>query len=150
MNIEEFIKLEKDEQEINQLSPLVWAYVGDCVYELYVRTYLVETTKLNPHKLHLEAIKYVKAGAQCKVLENIMDKLTEEEKNIVRRGRNAQNHHLPKNSNVQEYMYSTAFEGLIGYLYLSKKFDRVKEIIDLVISYFGMKGNLGTGLKCQK
>lgn len=139
MNIEEFIKLEKDEQEINQLSPLVWAYVGDCVYELYVRTYLVETTKLNPHKLHIEAIKYVKAGAQCKALEKIMDNLTDEEKDIVRRGRNAQNHHLPKNSNVQEYMYSTAFEGLIGYLYLSKKFDRVKEIIDLVISYFGMK-----------
>lgn len=135
MNIEEFIKLEKDEQEINQLSPLVWAYVGDCVYELYVRTYLVETTKLNPHKLHIEAIKYVKAGAQCNALENIMDNLTEEEKNIVRRGRNAQNHHLPKNSNVQEYMYSTAFEGLIGYLYLCKKFDRVKEIINLTSNF---------------
>lgn len=135
MNIEEFINLEKDKHEINQLSPLVWAYVGDCVYELYVRTYLVETTKLNPHKLHIEAIKYVKAGAQCKALETIMDKLTEEEKDIVRRGRNAQNHHLPKNSNVQEYMYSTAFEGLIGYLYLSKRFERVKEIINLTILY---------------
>ena len=133
MNIEDFIKLEKDEQEINQLSPLVWAYVGDCVYELYVRTYLVETTKLNPHKLHIEAIKYVKAGAQCKALEQVMCKLTDEEKEIVRRGRNAQNHHLPKNSNVQEYMYSTAFEGLIGYLYLSGKFDRVQEIISWVI-----------------
>ena len=135
LNIEDFIKLEKDEQEINQLSPLVWAYVGDCVYELYVRTYLIETTKLNPHKLHIEAIKYVKAGAQCKALENIMDKLTDEEKDIVRRGRNAQNHHLPKNSNVQEYMYSTAFESLIGYLYLSKKYDRVKTIINLTIEY---------------
>lgn len=135
MNIEDFIKLEKDEQEINQLSPLVWAYVGDCVYELYVRTYLVETTKLNPHKLHIEAIKYVKAGAQCGALEKIMDNLTDEEKDIVRRGRNAQNHHLPKNSNVQEYMYSTAFEGLVGYLYLCKKYDRVKEIIDLTIEW---------------
>ena len=133
MNIEAFIKLEKDEQEINQLSPLVWAYVGDCVYELYIRTYLVETTKLNPHKLHIEAIKYVKAGAQCKALESIMDKLTDEEQDIVRRGRNTQNHHLPKNSNVQEYMYSTAFEGLIGYLYLCKKYDRVKEIISITI-----------------
>ena len=141
MDIEEFIKLEKDEQEINQLSPLVWAYVGDCVYELYVRTYLIETTKLNPHKLHIEAIKYVKAGAQCKALENIMDKLTDEEKDIVRRGRNAQNHHLPKNSNVQEYMYSTAFEGLIGYLYLCKKYDRVKTIINLTIEWIISNNN---------
>ena len=133
LNIEDFIKIEKDEQEINQLSPLVWAYVGDCVYELYVRTYLVDNTKLNPHKLHIEAIKFVKAGAQCKALEQIMEILTDAEKDIVRRGRNAQNHHLPKNSNVQEYMYSTAFEGLIGYLYLTKKYDRVKEIINATI-----------------
>ena len=133
MKIEDFIDLEKDEQEINQLSPLVWAYVGDCVYELYVRIYLVETTKLNPHKLHIEAIKYVKAGAQCNALERIMDILTDEEKDIVRRGRNVQNHHLPKNSNIQEYMYATAFEGLIGCLYLSKKFERVKYIIEKAI-----------------
>ena len=133
MNIEDFIKIEKDETEINQLSPLVWAYVGDCVYELYIRTYLVDNTKLNPHKLHIEAIKYVKAGVQCKILSSIMDVLTEEEKDIVRRGRNTQNHHLPKNSNVQEYMYATAFEALIGYLYLTKKYERVKEIIEVAI-----------------
>ena len=148
MNIEEFIKIEKDEQEINQLSPLVWAYVGDCVYELYVRTYLVNNTKLNPHKLHIEAIKFVKAGAQCKALEQIMDILTDDEKDIVRRGRNAQNHHLPKNSNVQEYRYSTAFEALIGYLYLTKKYERINEIIKViwgrVPNYPYQKGQFGT------
>ena len=130
MNIEEFISIKKEESEINQMSPLVWAYVGDCVYELYIRTYLVDNTSLKPHKLHIESIKYVKAGAQAKLLENFYDELTDEEKDIVRRGRNANNHHLPKNSNVKEYMYSTAFEGLIGYLYLCKKYDRVKEIIE--------------------
>ena len=83
LNIEDFIKIEKDEQEINQLSPLVWAYVGDCVYELYVRTYLVDNTKLNPHKLHIEAIKFVKAGAQCKALEQIMEILTDAEKAVL-------------------------------------------------------------------
>ena len=134
MNIEEFIPINKNESEINQLSPLVWAYVGDCVYELYIRTYLVDTTKLNPHKLHVEAIKYVKAGAQAELLKDISDKLSDEEKDIVRRARNTNNHHLPKNSNVQEYMYSTAFEALIGYLYLIKRYERVKEIIDLVIN----------------
>ena len=130
MNIEEFIPIKKDESEINQMSPLVWAYVGDCVYELYIRTYLVDNTSLKPHKLHIESIKYVKAGAQAKFLEEFFENLTEDEKSIVRRGRNANNHHLPKNSNVQEYMYSTAFEGLIGYLYLCKKYARVKEIIE--------------------
>ena len=130
MNIEEFIPIKKDESEINQMSPLVWAYVGDCVYELYIRTYLVDNTSLKPHKLHIESIKYVKAGAQAKFLEEFFENLTEDEKSIVRRGRNANNHHLPKNSNVKEYMYSTAFEGLIGYLYLCKKYARVKEIIE--------------------
>ena len=114
MNIEEFIPIKKEEAEINQMSPLVWAYVGDCVYELYIRTYLVDSTSLKPHKLHIESIKYVKAGAQAKFLEDFYDDLTDDEKDIVRRGRNANNHHLPKNSNVHEYMYSTAFEGLIG------------------------------------
>ena len=130
MEIEEFIPIKKEAQDINQMSPLVWAYVGDCVYELYIRTYLVDTTRLNPHKLHIEAIKYVKAGAQADILKNLMDSLNDDEKDIVRRARNANNHHLPKNSNVQEYMYSTAFEALIGYLYLNKKYDRVKELIE--------------------
>ena len=130
MNIEEFIPINKNEQEINQMSPLVWAYVGDCVYELYIRTYLVDNTKLNPHKLHIEAINYVKAGKQAEFLKNFYEFLSDEEKDIVRRGRNTTNHHLPKNSNVQEYMYSTAFESLIGYLYLTKNFERVKYIIE--------------------
>ena len=130
MEIEEFIPIKKQAQDINQMSPLVWAYVGDCVYELYIRTYLVDNTRLNPHKLHIEAIKYVKAGAQADILKNLTDSLNDDEKDIVRRARNANNHHLPKNSNVQEYMYSTAFEALIGYLYLNKKYDRVKELIE--------------------
>lgn len=135
MNIEELIPINKKEEEINQMSPLVWAYVGDCVYELYIRTHLVDTTKLNPHKLHIEAIKYVKAGAQADFLNKIYDNLTDEEKDIVRRARNANNHHLPKNSNVHEYMYATAFEALIGYLYLCKKYERIMEICQLGRSF---------------
>ena len=119
----------KGEREINQLSPLTWAYVGDCVFELYVRSNLVNTTNLKPHDLHIKAIKFVKAKSQAEMLKNIMDMLTDEEKDIVRRGRNAENHHLPKNANVQDYMYSTAFEALIGYLYLTKQTDRLKEIL---------------------
>ena len=127
--MEEWIHLNRAEEEINLLSPLTWAYVGDCVYELYIRTNLVNETNLKPHKLHIETIKYVKAKSQAKHLEKIYDELTEEEKNIVRRGRNAESHHLPKNANVQEYKYATAFEALIGYLYLTKKWERLKEIL---------------------
>ena len=124
----------KDEKQINQMSPLTWAYVGDAVYELYIRSYLVSTTKLNPHKLHIEAINYVKAGAQAKILEELMEELTDEEKEVVRRARNTENHHLPKNADVREYMYSTAFEGLIGYLYLTKQQERLEEILKKCIN----------------
>ncbi len=131
--MDELITINKEETDINQMSPLTWAYVGDCVFELYVRTKLVDTTNLKPHNLHIRAISYVKAKSQADMLNNICDFLTEEEKDIVRRGRNAENHHLPKNANVQEYMYSTAFEALIGYLYLCKKVERVKEIIEMAL-----------------
>ena len=130
----ELIEREKDESEVNLLSPLTWAYVGDAIYELYIRTNLVNKTKLKPHKLHIESIKYVKAKAQADILKRLMDDLTEEEKGIVRRARNAENHHLPKNADPEDYMYSTAFEGLVGYLYLSKKDERLKEILEKCIT----------------
>ena len=130
----ELIKREKNETDINLLSPLTWAYIGDSVYELLIRTYLVNKTKLKPHSLHIEAIKYVKAKSQADILKKLEEYLTDEEKDIVRRGRNAENHHLPKNANIQEYMYSTAFEALIGYLFLCKKEERVKEIIEMAIN----------------
>lgn len=123
------IDREKEEVDVNLLSPLTWAYIGDAVYELYIRTNLVNKTKLKPHKLHIESIKYVKAKAQADILKELMEILTDEEKDIVRRARNAENHHLPKNAGPEDYMYSTAFEGLIGYLYLCKKDERLKEIL---------------------
>ena len=88
-------------------------------------------TKLKPHKLHIESIKYVKAKAQADILKKIESSLTGEEKEIVRRARNAENHHLPKNADPADYMYSTAFEGLIGFLYLTKKDERLKEILKM-------------------
>ncbi len=129
--MEDLIERAKSPEEINMLSPLTWAYVGDCIYELYIRTDLVNKTKLKPHKLHIETIKYVKAKAQADILKRIEENLTEKELEIVRRGRNAENHHLPKNADPADYMYSTAFEGLIGYLYLTKQDERLKEIFKM-------------------
>lgn len=125
--------MEEIEQRINNLNPLTWAYVGDAVYELYIRENLIENTNLKPHKLHIEAVKKVKAGAQADILQKIEEKLSVEEKDIIRRTRNTKNHHLPKNSNVKEYMYATAFEGLIGYLYLTKREKRLQEILGYCI-----------------
>ena len=124
----------KNETEVNLISPLVWAYVGDSVYEVFIRTHLVETTKLKPHKLHIEAIKYVKAKAQADMLEKLQDMLTDKEKEIVRRTRNTENHHVPKNADPTDYMYATAFEGLIGYLYLSGQTERLNEILNKCIN----------------
>ena len=130
----EIFNRNKGIEEVNQMSPLTWAYVGDCVYELYIRTKLVDTTKLKPHELHIKSVKYVKAQAQAETLKKLETILTEEEKEIVRRGRNTENHHVAKNASVQEYMYSTAFEALIGYLYLTNQEKRIKELVEMIIS----------------
>ena len=129
----EFIERNKKIEDVKMLSPLVWAYIGDSVYELFIRTNLVNNSNAKPHKLHIESIKYVKAGAQANILKKIEDKLTDEEKDIVRRGRNCENHHIAKNSSVADYSYSTGFEALIGYLYLMKQDERLEEILKYCI-----------------
>ena len=120
-------------KDIREVSPLVLAYIGDAVYELHIRNHLVNTTNLNPHNLHLKATKYVKAKAQADILQKIDEDLTQEEKEIVRRGRNAKSYHIPKNADLNDYMYATAFECLIGYLYLNGEEQRLKEILDKTI-----------------
>ena len=137
----ELINIEKEEEKINMMAPLTWAYIGDAVFELYIRTYLINKTNLKPHKLHVEAIKYVKAPAQAKALQKIEEMLTDKEKEIVKRGRNAENHHIAKNATVQEYMYSTAFEALIGYLYLTKQEKRLKQSVKkMPLNYWKKNG----------
>ena len=127
--MEKLFITKRTKEEVALMSPLTWAYIGDAVYELYIRNKLINETNMKPHKLHIEAIKYVKAKSQAEKLNEIFDSLTEEEQDIVRRGRNTQNHHVPKNSSVEEYMKSTAFEALIGYLYLTEQQERLKEIL---------------------
>ena len=129
----ELINREKNETDVNTMSPLTWAYIGDSVYELFIRMNLVNRTKYKPHKLHIASIEYVKAASQSEILKNIENELNEKEKEIVKRGRNTQNHHLPKNATVQDYMYSTGFEALIGYLYLTKQDERLKYILNKCI-----------------
>lgn len=128
--LSEYIKL--NEMEIRMLNPLIWAYVGDAVYELYVRSYIVSSGKKTSHDLHKMSIKFVKAGAQSDYLEKLLPHLTEEEQNVVRRGRNTKTYHVPKNADVIDYRRATALEGLIGFLYLMKRFDRIDEIMKII------------------
>ena len=94
--MENIIEPKRTEEEVNFLNPLVWAYIGDSVYELFIRTNLVNNSNEKVHKLHVNAVKFVKAAGQAKILKAIEKELTEEEQNIVRRTRNTQNHHIAK------------------------------------------------------
>lgn len=123
-----------NENYINQLSPLVLAYIGDTVYEVFVRTLLVSKGNAPVHKLHKRSIDFVKAKAQSDIIHKVMDNLTSEEQDIVRRGRNAKSGTIPKNADVTEYKYATGFEALIGYLYLKREYNRLIEILKLAIS----------------
>ncbi len=129
----EFIKRNKSIEEVNMLSPLVWAYVGDSVYEMFIRTNLVNNSNAKPHKLHIESIKFVKAKAQAETLDRIFDKLNSKEREIARRGRNTENHHVAKNANTADYSHSTAFEAVIGYLYLTHQDERLEEVLNMCL-----------------
>jgi len=117
--------------DVKQLNSLALAYMGDAVYENYVRHHLLQNGKVRPNQLHKEATKYVSAKAQSQVIHRMLSDqlLSEEEIAVVMRGRNAKSGSVPKNTDVQTYRYSTAFEALIGYLYLLKRDDRLKELI---------------------
>ena len=103
--------------ELMQMKPLVLAFVGDCVYELYIRNYLISEKYRDVNELHRKSVFFVKAKAQAYILRAL--ELNDEERSIVRRGRNAHPHTVPKNAEVADYRQATAYEALIGYLYLS-------------------------------
>ncbi|MDQ0891506.1 ribonuclease-3 family protein [Paenibacillus sp. V4I9] len=117
------------------LNPLVLAYIGDAVYEVYIRQYVISGANHRPNHLHKASTGYVSAKAQSKLLEALMPMLSEEEVDMVKRGRNAKSGTTAKNAEVLEYRHSTAFECLIGYLYYKQSFERLKEILDFAISF---------------
>ena len=114
-----------------QLNPVVLAYIGDAVYELLVRQYLLSQKNHRLHHLHSRAVTYVSAKAQSALLRRMQPLLTEEEADIVRRGRNAKSGSPPKNADVQEYRFATSLECLVGYLYCLKRTDRLYQLLQL-------------------
>lgn len=116
-----------DESSIRELSPLALAFLGDGVFELLVRTSLLNKNK-NPKTLHVQAIQSVKASAQARKINAVMEYLTEEELAVFKRGRNAKSHTRPKNADVIDYKEATGLEALFGYLYLLNRGSRILEL----------------------
>lgn len=114
-------------EDIVMLSPLQLAYIGDAVYELLVRTYLLKKG-LTVKQLHKATINFVKAKAQASIVHNLEESLTEHEKTLVKQGRNAKSNTIPKNAELIDYKYATGFETLVGELYLSGNDERLSEI----------------------
>lgn len=121
------------EIDINNISTLALAYLGDAVLEVRIREYALKTNKIKLHALHKSSVKYVNAKAQSLVYDEIQDELSEDEFNILKKGRNAKKN-VPKNVMVKDYRKSTGLEALLGYLYLLKKYERIEEIVTLIIS----------------
>nr|WP_274655455.1 ribonuclease III domain-containing protein [Paenibacillus humicola] len=113
----------------NLLNPVVLAYVGDAVFELLVRQYLVSLTNHKSDHLHRQATRLVSAKAQRALLEKWQPLLTEAEAEIVRRGRNAKSGSPPKNADPADYRHATALECLVGYLYYGKQSGRLQELM---------------------
>lgn len=122
------------DKDINpkQLSPLNLAFIGDCVYEMLVRESLVAEANRPVNDLHKESVKFVSAKAQTQAYEKIKDILTEEETEVYKRGRNAKVGHSPKSATGGEYHCATGIEALFGFLYLSDRTDRIKELFSKI------------------
>ena len=130
-------KLKQNVPEINGIDirtipPLTLAYIGDSVMDLFVRTYFATTSHETVQKLNNRAIKIVNAASQAKILTEIDEILTDEEKDVVRRGRNAKSATKPKHADVNDYRLATGLEALLGYLFISGKNDRLSEILGQV------------------
>jgi len=116
--------------EARLMQPSVLAFIGDAVFNLFIRERLIMNKKGTSHQLHILATDYVKASSQSKISKALMDNFTEEEAYIFRRGRNAKSTTIPKDAEVQDYKYATGFEALLGYLYLTKQNERLYQLME--------------------
>ena len=136
--LEDFRVREFTKEEAKRLNPLQLALIGDGVYEVFIRTYILSTnTNLSAHKIHKEAIIFVKAKGQSDVMHIVEEELSEEELYIYKRGRNAKSPTVPKNADVRDYRIATGFEALVGYLYLIGDKKRLEYIFNRALEVLG-------------
>ena len=119
------------EVDVKTYSPLTLAFIGDCVFDMIIRSYVVEQGNRGTEGLHKSKSKIVKASAQAAMIDRIYDSLTPEEQDIYRRGRNAKSHTMAKNASMSDYRKATGLEALCGYLYLQDQMARILELVKL-------------------
>ncbi|WP_342759342.1 Mini-ribonuclease 3 [Kineothrix sedimenti] len=129
------VKLKREfnckEVDIKEYSPLALAYIGDSIYDVIVRTVVVERGNRSANNLHKMAVKYVNAATQAAMGDALQEELTEEELAVYRRGRNAKSYTKAKNATLNDYRKATGVEALLGYLYLQDNMDRIIELVKL-------------------
>lgn len=126
----------------NLYNPLVLAYIGDSLYDVYVRSRLIEKHQdMSAHKLHVEAIRFVKAHGQSLAMTVIEPQLNDDELSAYKRGRNTKSFTVPKNADVKEYRRATGFEALIGWLYVRGETERMTEIMDIAYEFINTTQN---------
>ena len=127
------------EVDLKTLSPLTLAFVVDCIYDLILRTVIVERHNASPNQLHREKSRLAKAPAQAEMAEVLQEHLTQEELAVYRRGRNAKSHTTAKNASVLDYRKATGLEALYGWLYLSGQEERLLQLLRLSLDELGWK-----------
>ncbi|MBQ6695798.1 MAG: ribonuclease III [Lachnospiraceae bacterium] len=127
------------EVDVRAYSPLTLAYIGDAVYEMVIRTIIVERANKAANELHKKAVKFVQAGTQAAMIMALQDILTEDELAVFKRGRNAKSNTSAKNASITDYRKATGFEALIGFLYLMDDMDRVLFLIKEGIERVGLQ-----------
>lgn len=123
--------LELPETDVDSYSPLVLAYMGDCVYDLIIKSMVVSRGNKQVHRMHEETSSYVQASAQSRMMRAMQPHLTEEEHAIYRRGRNTRSVSAAKNQTITDYRRATGFEALVGYLFLKKRYARLMELVKI-------------------
>jgi len=126
------------EVDVRAYSPLTLAYIGDAVYEMVIRTIIVERANKAANELHKKTVKFVQAGTQAAMIMALQDVLTEDELAVFKRGRNAKSNTSAKNATITDYRKATGFEALIGFLYLMDDMDRVLFLVKEGIERVGM------------
>lgn len=122
---------ELGEVDVNQYSPLTLAYIGDSIYDLIIKTLVVNDGNQQVQKLHKRTSRFVKASAQSQMMRALQERLTEEEHAVYKRGRNSKSVSPAKNQSVTDYRRATGFEALMGYLYLKKEWKRMLELVKI-------------------
>ena len=129
-----------EEMEAETYSPLVRAYIGDCIYDLIIKSWIVSAGNRQVHKMHEDTSAYVQASTQSLMMRKMQEHLTQEEHTVYRRGRNAKSVSPAKNQSITDYRRATGFEALLGYLYLKKEYQRLTELVKIGLDSLAERG----------